>query len=282
MVSNDVHFYVTPNEYLRQGDIFRIEIVSPTPDLRQRIFRSNDGRHGSVVFEEKCPGRIFGREELSELLQQSHRTELHTEPFYPTHDGQEELVVVEARLYQYFIIASQTCDVSGKDGRGLPWTTIFPINTLAEHCRGTKLPFGSIGSMTIHEFICKNYQESAELEIANEADYGMAIRTIIDDWRKSGIKSELKSNVGRIKNILDDYCKEGYLYYLTDNVSYEIPEGSVDFTATYCIPRCNLEKIKHCRLARLNDEYCLELAQSLASLFERAATPKPMKPKIPQ
>ena len=116
-------FYTNPDEFLQQGDIFRIDIVAPIADTQTRIFRSIDGRHGSVVFEENCEGKIFEKDELKALLGNSPLTDLHTQPFWRTSDGQEEMVVVYAQLFQYFIIATQTCDVSGRDKKPLPCMT---------------------------------------------------------------------------------------------------------------------------------------------------------------
>ena len=111
-------FYLPPGPQLEQGDIFRTELVAPAADRRQRIFRAADGRHGSVVFEEECEGRVFARSDLESLLRQSSANELRTRPFVQTPDGHDEMVVVYARLLRYFVIATQTCDISGEEGPG--------------------------------------------------------------------------------------------------------------------------------------------------------------------
>ena len=196
--------YIPPDDLLAQGDIFRIELVGPNASLQQRIFRTKDGQHGSVVFNTNCEGRIFSRRELDLLLMNIDgigRCSLHTEPFSPTELGTEELVIVEGKLYKYFIIATQTCDICGKDRPPRPAATILPIIPLAELCKTEKIPFSEKVCSTIHDYIKDNCDQGNQLISQNEADYGAALRIILGDARdKAERGTELCANLGKIKN----------------------------------------------------------------------------------
>jgi hypothetical protein len=70
--------YADPAKFLQQGDVFSASLVAPLTDAEQRIFRSLDGRHGSVVIAGEAEGKLFSRAELITALQAAIRGSLHT------------------------------------------------------------------------------------------------------------------------------------------------------------------------------------------------------------
>lgn len=122
-------------EYLSQGDVFHIDLVAPMADPEKRIFRTIDGRHASVIKPNGSDGRIFSYDELMSVIQ-ALQPRQRVFPFQKTSDGKSEMVLVYADLLEYFIIISQTCDISGIDSPTKPTCTILPVITLAQYCRG--------------------------------------------------------------------------------------------------------------------------------------------------
>ncbi len=280
-MKDNARFYATPDKHLQQGDIFRIPIVSPIADEKERIFRSRDGRHGSVVFEEMCEARVFGLGELVSLLDDTReRTALHTEPFSPTEDGQEEMVVVFARLFRHFVIASQTCDISGLDDRRpLPWAAILPVTTLAERCRKERLPFkGETDCVTIHEYVVKHSGRADEFESLNDFDYGVALRAVVTEWIKSKPPKVVLTNAQQIRKFLLEYHKKGYLVSLPVDAELGLPESVVDFSSIFTVPTAKLEAIRNYRFARIAGRYREGFSQQFGSFFSRVALPRPMTP----
>ena len=174
----DPPFYITCTDFLQQGDIFRVGIVTPLADAQPRLFRAGDGRHGSVVFSEGSNGRIFERAELDETLDRlSTRTPLHTRPFRPTDDGQLELVVVFAGFSQHFVIVTQTCDVSGHDRKELPFVMILPARTLMEICQTEPIQLQGIAQRKcIEEYINERVDNPALRTISDAVNYSETLR----------------------------------------------------------------------------------------------------------
>jgi len=277
---NTDQFYSPPDSFLQQGDIFRIDLVSPAADEIQRIFRSKDGRHGSIVFEENCDARVFSRIELDNLLNNAKRSDLHTQPFRPTIDGQDEMVVVFARLFKYFIIDTQTCDISEQDHKPLPWASILPVITLEDMCKTVLFPFDYTSEpTTIHDFVTKQYPDSDNLESSNENDYSNILREIIKKWLEFVEPKNLEKEVNRIKNYLDGYYNKKWVFSLPYNQRYNVPESHVDFTTIFTIPRDKLVQIQGHRFVRIESPYRDDFAQKFGTFFSRIALPTPMKPQ---
>lgn len=277
-INND-SYYTIPNEHLEQGDIFRIDIVSPAADEVQRIFRSKDGRHGSVVFEENCEAMIFSRAELDNLLENTSQTPLHTRPFSKSPDGQEEMVVVFSRLFHYFIIATQTCDICGLDKDPHEWATILPIITLAELCKNEPLPFKKTERiMTIQEFLNEYCEESSELENATDIEYGHVIKNIVKDLAESATDKNVKEDAKYIKKYLNEYHKPMYIYYLAADQTVAMPESFIDFTSAYTVPTSKLLALKNTRFIKISNLYRTDFAQKFGLFFSRIALPQPMRP----
>jgi len=279
MKSNTDIFYAAPNDYLAQGDIFRIDLVGPYADEVKRIFRTTDGRHGSVFFEGNCPAKIFSQEDLESLLETTRRTELHIDPFSKTRDGQAEMVVVPAELFQYFIVATNTCDISGVDGPPKCAATILPVITLASMCKRTPLTFRTVNTpTTIHSFVTQYCPKGEALEVAGDLDYSTIVRLTINEWIESNIPKKLRQDVAQIKNFLMNYHSKGYMSPLPQNMKYGLPESYVDFTTVLTVPRDKLLEIKEFRFVRIADRYCDNFARKFGDFFSRLALLKQMRP----
>lgn len=173
-----INVYEPVEDFFQQADIFKIDIVSPIADTRKRIFRTVDGRHGSIYFEGNCKAKVFDEEDLVSSLNKIERGPDHTDPFTLTDDGNNELVIVGAKKIKYGIMASNTCDIAGKDKKPLSLATILPIIPLADVCRTESLPLGN-SKCTIHNFIKTHYGDDP-LKHIDEFNYMNVIRGIID------------------------------------------------------------------------------------------------------
>jgi len=278
--TNRNSYYAGPGEALEQGDIFRVDIVGPAADEVQRIFRTRDGRHGSVVFEENCDATVFSREELEALLETTSRSPLHTDPFHKTQDGHEEMVVVFSRLFRYFMIATQTCDICGIDKGPIEWATILPVIPLADFCKSEPLPFASIDMpITIHEFVKNHCEEDERLETASDIEYGGVLRGIVKSLVGSALNKRVKQDVGYVRNYLKSYYNNIYMFLLPEDPKFQLPECYVDFTSAFTVPTGKLLAIRALRFAKIADPYRNHFAKKFGDFFARVALPKPMRPE---
>lgn len=277
--TTDIQPYLAVSDFLQQGDIFRQEVVCPTVDTVKRIFRASDGRHGSVVFAENVSGKIFDESELRSTLTATTRTPLHTDPFHTTSDGHPELVVVHGTLTSYFILASQTCDVSGIDKAALPTSIILPIRTVLEICRYEKLPFASMDNeaLSIEEFVERNSLNKNLRSINDAFSYPDAMRKLLLEWTPTN--KSVASDKGRVKNYLEKQLKTNWMYYLQADSTFGVPESCADFSVAYTVPTARLASLKDGRIARLGDPYRDQFAQAFATRISRIAVPKPMTSK---
>jgi hypothetical protein len=277
-------YYDRPEPHLQQGDVFRLNLVGPSADEEARVFRSEDGRHGSVVFEKGCQGRVFGLRELQTLLDATvPRADLHTAPFQLTRDGQGEMVIVYARLFRYFIIATHTCDISGIDKkRPLPWATILPVFTLAETCRNERFPLKSLReTSSIQDFLTQKTELASELVGALELGYADRIRGIVRSWIKSGLTGDLLKDAQWIQNYLMNYHTKGILFSLPGDEDFSLPESYVDFSAAFTVATTKLEALKDCRFVRVAEPYRMAFGKAFADLISRPTLPAAMRPRTP-
>jgi len=279
MAEGKSQYFCDVSPFLQQGDIFSLDLVTPFADSEQRIFRAADGRHGSVVFADNVEARVFDRSDLNRLLNAVHRTPNHTEPFHKTPDGDPEMVVVFAQLARYFVIATQTCDISGTDKLPLPFAIILPIITFVEICKSQSLPMKSLDGgdepWTIHDYLV--YLGATDLENAPDPySYGMSFRCALNALRPTG-KTD-NENLGRIKNFLKrSYDDKRFLYYLEGDPQRELPEVFIDFSVPHSAPTDKLAQFADRRVARIASPYREEFSQSFSSFISRVATPVPRK-----
>lgn len=279
METANVNFYVAVTDYLQQGDIFCQDVVTPVVDTQKRIFRTEDGRHGSIVFADGVPGKVFDEEDLKRQLTTCVRTPLHTDPFALTADGHPELVIVHAHLTSYFILATQTCDVSGVDKAAFPTAIILPVFTVRDVCRYQRLPFPALDGqmMSIEDFFERHASEKG-LSLENDSfRYPEILRKIIAAWKPP--TKPLEESRNRIRNYLSKMNEKGWMYYLQQAVEFQVPESYVDFSVAYTVPTRRLNELRDSRVARIADPYRDQFAQSLANSLARIAVPATMKPK---
>lgn len=263
--------------YLQQGDIFKIDVVCPIIDTEQRLFRSVDGRHGSVVFSGSSPGKVFEPRDLLKTLEERVQTPLHTKPYCLTPDGHPELVVVHATKTSHFIVASQTCDISGCDKKALDTCIILPIRTILEVCRNERLPFDNEGSnYTIEEYVDSVCGSDLKMrDVDDPLSYPDRLRELMDSWNPATkAKNEEKS---RIKNYLKKLCESNWTYYLQPDSELQIPASFVDLAVAYTVPVLKLEQLKEHRVARLGDPYRDQFSQAFGNRLSRIAVPEPMR-----
>lgn len=282
MSGSDGGFYGHPEEFLQQGDLFRVDVVAPVVDRVQRLFRSHDGRHASAVFADGAEGALFDREGLETLLSEIDRQPLHTEPFEETDDGQMEFVVVQASLLRYFVLASQTCDISGMDGPSNPVAVILPVITLRDLCTTERFPFltsrkGVYDKLTINEYLLRHSGVEEFSEHQDPADYGAALRIVISEWNPPK-NTPQKRNLGLIKSFVQNQAKKGWLHWLSDDPSFGVPDACVDLSRIFTVATDQLQELSHARIASLRGPYRDQFSQVLGNHLSRIATPKPIGP----
>lgn len=263
-------------EHLEQGDLFALDLVTPLATQTQRIFRTKDGRHGRLVFEGAGEGCLFERAELEQLLagmEAGARTADHTPPFGVAPNGEPELVVAPAYLRRYFVIATQTCDVSGLDKQPLDAAIVLPVQTVQDMCLTTRLEFISEeGKLTIHEFLVRSIPELEICSTLEPSEYGSAIRQALAGWTPTDKKISQDRN--RVANLLKQMLKSKMgVYYLAQSEAFDLPESIIDFTAAYTIQREVLQKNRSSRIARIATPAREDFAQRFAHFISRVALP---------
>jgi hypothetical protein len=267
-------FYIPFTDFLQQGDIFRVGIVTPVADAQQRLFRSIDGRHGSVVFAEGTNGRVFDRTELDETLDSlTSQTPLHTRPFRPTPDGQPELAVVFAGFSEHFVIATQTCDVSGHDKKEFPYAMILPARTLMEICQTEQIDLqGRNQPITIEEYLMERTGDVTIASVADATRYSEKLKEVLASWNPT--ENADKANQRLITKFLNKIRRTaGHLYYLPADDRFHVPELMVDFCTTYTVATRQLTNFASGRVARIGDPYRDHFARAFADRISRIAIP---------
>ena len=194
-------------------------------------------------------------------------------PFSVAPNGDQELVVAPAHLRRYFVIATQTCDVSGLDKQPLDAAIVLPVQTVQDMCLTTRLEFTSEGGkLTIHEFIVRNIPGVELHSELRPSDYGRAIRQSLAGWTPSDKKHLQDRN--RVANLLKQMLqsKTG-VYYLADSAAFELPESVIDFTAAYTIQREVLLQNRSRRIGRIASPVREDFAQRFAHFISRVALP---------
>lgn len=88
----------SPELYLSQGDIFHLLTVAPYGDTEVRVFRTEDGRHGSIAFETGVNSRVFDLDELNGLVLQKEPHPHRIAAFKKSPNLTNEFVVVQAYI----------------------------------------------------------------------------------------------------------------------------------------------------------------------------------------
>lgn len=270
--------------HLAQGDIFRLRLVAPLADDEIRIFRTASGEHGGAVFDGES-GQVYSYDDLLAALDRlpSDRRLL---PFSRTRDGLQEMVVVYADLLDYFVVASQTCDVSGVDGSPKHFGCIVPFIPLATYLARERLPIGlkDNGGQDISRWTTiAGYLEATrrvDFRTARDDPFALpgVVRKVLADWNPAKGPAE-KAVRGQIKSALDAAVSnsKAYTYYLPPAPEREVPEGFLDFCRLHTLAVDDLRGMMPARIAAIAAPYREEFAQKLALYLSRIATPAPLK-----
>jgi len=273
--------YCNVAKHLEQGDIFASDFVMPIASQAQRIFRTVSAQHGQLALRGTESGRVFARDELEDALASLHegqKTAMHTAPFTLTADGHPELVVTHAELRKYFVIATQTCDISGVDKPQLPVAIVLPINTLQDECR-RPLPFRNESArMSIHDFLLKNVPNCTLRDVSSPYEYGTRLLDTVAAWSPSDQHQRESRNI--IKKVLERARKSTTsVFYLHEDSDFNMPESVIDFTSAYTVTTDSLARILTKRIARINNPWREHFAHSFANFIGRVAVPALPQPK---
>jgi hypothetical protein len=278
--------YAAANTHLAQGDIFSLNLVAPLADDQVRILRTEEGLHGTHVLTGK-PGRIFDYHGLIETVA-ALPPEQQELPFQNQSSLPLEYVVVFGDLVEYFMVASQTCDVSGVDARPQVLAAVVPIVSLAAYLSRQRLPIGLADEeaqdtskwVTIVDYLQQALPEN--LSGIREDPFALPdrIRQLVSAWNPSK-KSEGRQVRGKIRSTLNDLLdpQKKYIYYLPSSPKHGVPEGFVDFTRLYSVVTEKLNGVSAQRVCTLASPYREEFANKLGLYLSRIATPAPLAPE---
>jgi hypothetical protein len=271
---------------LAQGDIFSLPLVAPLADDEIRVLRTESGQHGFHVFQDGEPGRIFSYADLVETIG-SLPPEDQVPPF-PCGEGvPPEMVVVYGDLFQFFIVASQTCDVSGVDARPKPFAAVLPVVTLAGFLSREELPIGvdrdQMQDRSQYATIVDYLQTALRIDLSSERGDPFAlpgrVRDLLRQWkpRKGSPEQRVRGKMVEWMNGVVD-ARKTYVYYLPAEKTLGIPEGYIDFTRLYSVLIGKVQELMTKRKATLVSPYREEFASKLGTYLSRIATPAPLKP----
>jgi len=271
---------------LAQGDIFALALVAPLADDEIRVLRTESGRHGVRVLQNEEPGRVYGYEDLIETL--SHLPpEERLLPFPRGGDVLPEMVVVHGDLFEYFVMASQTCDVSGEDGPPKPFAAVLPVVTLAGFLSRQQLPIGlhkhQADDSTKHSTIVDYLEAVLRVDLSSERDdpfqLPIRVRQLLKDWKPEARSPEniARGNMINFMKALVDR-KKTYIYYLPAENRLGVPESYVDFTRLYTLLIEKAQELMPQRKATLVSPYREDFASKLGTYLSRIATPTPLEP----
>jgi len=278
--------YVEVNAHLAQGDIYSLRLVAPLADNEVRILRTESGRHGDYAFSGE-PSRIFDHDDLIRTLADLPPDE-RLLPFSRKGGIPLEYVVVFGDLVDFFMVASQTCDVSGVDGNApKPFAAIVPVVSLAAYLSRERLPIGLENREDADESkwtTVADYVESAldeDLSEIRDDPFVLPerIRTLVKDWNPPQNSKEQRIR-GAIRNVLNKVVdpKKKYIYYLPADQKRGVPESFVDFTRLYSVVTAKLNDLAGDRVCTLATPYREDFSGKLGLYLSRIATPAPLTP----
>ena len=278
--------YAASEAFLAQGDIFALTLVGPLADDEIRVLRTESGRHGVRVFQNEEPGRIYGYEDLIETV--SHLpAEERLLPFPRGGNMLPEMVVVHGDLFEYFVMASQTCDVSGVDGQPKPFAAVLPVVSLASFLSREQVPIAVDGDpaddpskwCTIVDYL----QGVLNVDLSGERDDPFtlphAVRQLVKDWEPAKRSPEITARrrlIEFMNGVVDP--KKAYIYYFPADKSLGVPESFVDFTRLYTLLIGKAQELMPERKATLASPYREQFASKLGTYLSRIATPTPLRP----
>ena len=286
-MTNDVVPFASCEEHLAQGDIFAVSLVAPFPDPEIRIFRTVSGQHGCVVFQPGGErGQVFAYHDLLKVLESLPPSQ-RLQPFQQNEEGRHEMVVVHAELVACFVLASQSCDVSGIDSKPKPFASVLPVVSLRDCLAQERLPIGLPPEefddvsrwTTIVDYLQAKLGEDLT-EFRNDVFVlPDKVRSLIEEWspQRNSPDRQIRNQIRRwIQEAVDN--GKLYIYYLPPASALSVPESVVDFCKLYTLSTSMLEDLKSRRIATIKPPYREQFAQKLAYYLSRVATPTPITP----
>jgi len=277
--------YSKVNSHLAQSDIFSLILVAPLADDEIRILRTESGLHGTHVFSGE-PGYIFDHDHLVETIKELPEQN-QLQPFHNQGGLPLEKVVVFGDLVEYFMIASQTCDISGVNSDPKVFAVIVPVIPLAAFLSRERLRIGlaeeEIDDETKWTTIADYLEERLEHDFSEIREDAFAlpkkIREVLGEWNpaKNTLERRIRGKIrDTLKSILNTNKK--YIYYLPQDSSYNIPEGWVDFTKIYTVETQKLNALAENRVCTLSTPYREQFSEKLGTYLSRIATPASLIP----
>ncbi len=274
---------VSAGEDFQQGDIFATRLVAPLADDEVRLFRTVSGRLGHLAMEGHEAGRVFAYDDVLAIpgVPDGERPL----PFPVAAEGGGEMVVAYADLLEYFVLASQTCDVTPPKPKD--FVSLVPYLPLAPRLMGERLPIGlspdEAADRTLWKTVCEYITQHTgdSLHGAGEGVFGLPMRVrmaVADAWQ--GVPREINANRKWIKEHVRGLSDNErlYLYYMPPAPEAGVPEGYVDFTRLYTIPFDCLSRLGPHRRATINSPYREQFARKLGDYLSRVAVPKALDP----
>ena len=274
--------------HLSQGDIFHLDLVAPLADPDIRIVRTVDGRHLNLTDQINGRTGIFTPDQLVTTMQDLPPDQ-HRPPFQKSIDGIYEMVLVYADLLKYFMIISQTCDISGVDSKPKPTCTVIPITTLAQYCQqeNVPLPYRDPGieqsiteTVNIADYFAEYFDQSFRDMVLDDFGFPEYLRQNIKTWQKEAGKNGAKQVfLSTIRNSLRNITQSKllYIYYIKPDRDHGIPDCFADFLRVYTVQIQVIQSIKDNRIGMVIPPFRDELVQKFAYYYQRIATPYPMK-----
>jgi hypothetical protein len=275
-------------DHLSQGDIFLLDLVAPMADPDIRIFRTEDGTHLNIADEIDGRIRVFTPDELTATIRDLSPDQRRP-PFHNSIDGIREMVLVYADLLKYFMIISQTCDISGVDSDPKPTCSIIPITTLAQFCQQECLPLqyrdpatrkSKTEVVNITDYFAESFDPSFRHMVLDDSGFPEYLRQNIKTWQKGAGKNGAKQVfLSKIRNALRDITQNRrlYSYYIKEDKDHEIPECFADFLRIYTIRIEVIQSTKDARIGMVTPPFRDQLVQKFAHYYQRIATPYAMK-----
>lgn len=252
--------YIAPNTHLAQGDIFSAKTLGITSGIEIRLFRKHAGGPFDGVLNDLQTYNPSQVENFSEGL---------------------ELIQAHARILDYHILLSQTCDISGLDKDRFLYCHVAPVITLASALQRKKLPFKNEKTdedvlMTIEDVLVSSLPEELakklQQEILDPFKLPATLRQVLKDWAPSKAQAPHRNKIKDFfNNIIQD--KFVFTFYLPEESALKVPAAYVDLTQIYMVPVTHSEAAMSTRVASIKSPYREAFSQKLARLFERVALP---------
>ena len=271
-MSEEAAAYTIFGQRLSQGDIYAVPLVAPYADNVIRIFRGEHLVLGQkAILCNETRGNVYSFEDISAKLIECGES---VEDIFGEN---EEMAVVYADLIEFFIIGSQTCDISGIDSPPKDFAFVLPLVPLSHYLNKEKVHIKcdagtslKDGYYTIVEIL--EQEAGASFEGVNNDPYELPerVRSVLEDWSppKRSMKRKFKNAIREYINKALNNSKK-YIYYLPRNYEMAVPDGIADFTRLFTLHTQLLEDLKDYRVATIQTPYKEDFSHKLVSIRDR-------------